>query len=541
MSSQPPTPGSPDSPDEPRTASEGAASDSPTPASAESTATGVAEPEPRKHGKCKRVLKGTALVFALPIAAVIGGLGYVAFETLTNRPDSPEEHEEAKRDYLAAISREETSGATENPNVVIVYYDDLGYGDLGFTGEGPIETPNIDELAANGMVLSNYHAPSPVCTPSRAAMLTGRLAPRAGVSSVLFPSDEATGLLNKVMGDFGLTQSELTIPDVLQASGYTTGMVGKWHIGDTEGSVPNDFGFDQFLGALYSNDINPFEIYENDEVIIPEPVDQTMLDDLYTDAAVDFISTSAESDDPFFLYFAHNFPHEPLFVSEENEGRSDAGLYGDVVEALDDGIGRIVDELEAAGELDNTVIMLTSDNGPWHEGDPGDHRGRKGDIGEGGTRVPFVAHWPEGIEPGQESDAMAMGTDILPTLLDWLDLPEPDDRIIDGVSMAPLLAGEAEKVGDYYYFYSGKQLLAVSDGQYKYYPRQAYVQPLSGSSFGAPSKQGPWLFDLSIDQSESYNLTMQFPEIAEELEAELERRDAEMEENTRGWVTVAGS
>ncbi|SEJ17115.1 sulfatase family protein [Demequina mangrovi] len=490
---------------------------------------------PAKRSRGKRILKATGLTLALPGAAVVAGGGYVAVKALTSSPDNSPEHEASKDEYLDALAGTTSSG--EAPNVLLVYYDDLGYEDLGFMGETPIKTPNLDSLAEDGAVLTNYHSPSAVCTPSRAAMLTGRLAPRAGVPEVLFPSSGAMNLMNVMADAHGLTQAEITIPDVLQASGYDTGMIGKWHIGDTEGSKPNDFGFDSFLGSLYSNDMAPFSIYQDEEVLL-ETVDQTELDAFYTDAAVDFIGDAAESDDPFFLYFAHNFPHEPLFAAEENEGRSDAGLYGDIVEGLDDGIGRIVDELEATDQLDNTIIIVTSDNGPWFQGDAGDNRGRKGMVYEGGQLVPFLVHWPDGVEGGQTIDTMTMGTDLMPTLLDWLDIEAPTDRVLDGSSMAPLLAGESDEVSEYYYYYAGSELMAVSDGRYKYHARTPYLYTMSGDTFtiGAHVK-GPWLFDLEADPSESYDILDSNPEKAAELAAELERKNAEMEENLRGWVS----
>ncbi|MDE0545208.1 sulfatase [Microbacterium sp. C7(2022)] len=496
----------------------------------------MADPTSPRPPFLRRFLKGTALVLAIPLVAVVGAAGYVGFEALTNRPDDSPEHEQSKDEYLESL-RARATAPEADPNVVLVYYDDLGYGDFGFTGNTVIDTPNLDALAEDGVVLSNFHAPSPVCTPSRAALLTGRLAPRADVPSVLFPTGSAMGLIDKVSGNFPLTAAEITIPEVLQATGYQTAMIGKWHLGDTAESAPTQFGFESFLGSLYSNDMDPFEIYRDDEVEIAAPVDQTMLDELYTDAAVEYIDTAAASEDPFFLYFAHNFPHDPLFTSPENEGRSDAGLYGDVVESLDDGIGRIVDELEATGELDNTIIIVTSDNGPWYQGSPGDHRGRKGSISEGGTRVPFLVHWPDGIDGGRTLETMTMGTDILPTLMEWIDVPAPTDRMLDGTSMAPLLAGEADSVSEYYYFYAGRELLGVSDGRFKYYTKQPYLHTNSGLPFTAATQQGPWLFDMESDASESYDVSAKYPDVVADLTAELERRNAEMAENPRGWLS----
>lgn len=487
----------------------------------------------RPRGRGRRILKGAGLVLALPGVAAVSGLGYVLYEMITNRPDESPEHEASKRDYLDSIAGSSTPG--ESPNVLLVYYDDLGYGDLGFMGDTPIQTPRIDALAEDGVVMTNYHSPSAVCTPSRAAMLTGRLAPRAGVPEVLFPSSGPMNLMNITADAHGLTQAEITIPDVLKAAGYQTGMIGKWHLGDKDGSLPTDFSFDSYLGSLYSNDMLPFDIYDGTEIAV-EGVDQKELDALYTDAAVDFVADAAETDEPFFLYFAHNFPHEPLFTADDNAGRSDAGLYGDVVEGLDDGIGRIVDELDATGQLDNTIIVVTSDNGPWFQGDAGDHRGRKGMVYEGGQLVPFVVHWPAGVEGGQVIDTMTMGTDLMPTLLDWIGLPAPTDRVLDGSSMAPLIAGESDVASDFYYYYAGSELMAVSDGQFKYHKRTPYLYTMSGDviTLGA-HRQGPWLFDLEADPSESYDVIDLHADVAADLKAEFDRRVAEDEENLRGW------
>ncbi|WP_062460873.1 sulfatase family protein [Demequina soli] len=497
-------------------------------------------PPPGESARAPRRRIVSGLAIAIPGAVVVGGLAYVnaagpapeaATPELSATPDPAlAEHEAAKDEYLAAVSG--TPVGEGAPNVLLVYYDDLGYGDLGFMGDTPIETPNLDALAEDGVILTNFHAPAAVCTPSRAALLTGRLAPRAGVPDVLFPSDGPYADLNE--GATGLGQEEITLPEVLGAAGYDTAMIGKWHLGDTAGHLPNDLGFGSFLGSLYSNDMSPFKVYRDGEVEI-EDVDQSTVDALYTDEAVDVIDAAAQTGDPFFLYLAPNSPHAPLSPAAENVGRSDAGAYGDVVEGLDDGIGRIVDELDATGQLDNTIIIVTSDNGPWYQGSTGGARGRKGEVEEGGMLVPFLVSWPDGIAGGRTLDAMTMGTDILPTLLDWLDIAAPTDRALDGTSMAPLLAGTSDTVGDFTYYYAGEQLLAVSDGRYKYYPEQPYVDVTSGTSDVSVTQQGPWLFDLEADPGEAYDVLALHPEDAAALAAELERRNAEMESNPRGW------
>jgi arylsulfatase A-like enzyme len=487
----------------------------------------------------KRIFKILGLVLALPLACLLGLLLYAAYQIMANKPSDDADRIASKSSYLKTVaSRAAGRVDVSRPNVVIIFYDDLGYGDLGFTGSKAIRTPNIDALAREGVVLSNYHSASSVCSPARAALLTGRMPPRAAVPSVLFPSNSPTRLTLYASGNPNhLPAEEVTIPEALKADGYRTGMIGKWHLGDAAPHLPNQFGFDSFYGARYSNDMKPFAIYRNDKVVVPAPADQTRIDALYTREAISFIEKSTTDKAPFFLYFAHNFPHEPLAAPRDKQGRSAAGLYGDVVEGLDDGVGEIVGALKASGQLDNTILILTSDNGPWYEGSPGHARGRKGESFAGGTHVPFVIHWPKGFAGNREIPAMAMGTDILPSLFDWIGLPLPKDRVIDGSSLRPLLEGKSDKVHDFSYFYAGKFLAAVSDGRFKYFPEQPYLWVTGNSRLAIPSRQGPWLFDLSVDPGESYNVAMKYPEAARRLKAALEVRNADMERNPRGWVS----
>jgi arylsulfatase A-like enzyme len=300
-------------------------------------------------------------------------------------------------------------------------------------------------------------------------------------------------------------------------------------------------GFDEYFGALYSNDMQPFALYRNDSVEVAAPADQSQLNVLYTREAVRFIREARDPDQPFLLYFAHNFPHEPLHVDHDHMGRSNAGLYGDVVESIDQGVGEILAALRETDQLENTIIILTSDNGPAYQGSPGHSRGRKAQTFEGGMHVPFVVHWPARIRPGQSSDALAMGVDIFPTLLSWLSLPQPSDRIIDGENLAPLLAGGREAAHDYVYFYAGDTLLAISDGRFKYHVRQPYMYVVSGSMVAAPLREGPWLFDLSIDPDESYDVSSRHPDVATRLREALERRVAEDQVNVRGWIAPSSN
>ncbi|MFV0453098.1 MAG: sulfatase-like hydrolase/transferase [Propioniciclava sp.] len=491
---------------------------------------------PRAHRRCAR----TPMVIGLAVLAIVGALTYAATRQGSDNTIGPPAAEnaalaratEGKAAYLARVAA--TGLAADTPSVIIVHYDDLGYGDVGFLADTPIATPNLDALAADGVVLTNYHAPSAVCTPSRAGLLTGRLGPRADVPAVLFPSDGDFASLNEDTGASPLTGEEITLPDTLHAAGYRTAMIGKWHLGDGAGSRPTDFGFDSFLGSFFSHDLAPFVLYRDGAAI--DGVDVSRLDTLYTDEAVRVVNDGATAAAPFLLYLAHHYPHEPLTTDAANLGRSDAGRYGDVVEGLDNGIGRIVDALAETEQLTNTIIIVTSDNGPWYQGSPGEHRGRKGSVHEGGFLVPFLAFWPAGITGGRTVDTMTMGTDVLPTVLDWLELPAPTDRILDGSSMAGVIDGTTDTASEYYYFYSGTALLAVSDGRFKYHAATEYVDAASGDADRiSVTSQGPWLFDLDADPGENYDVSERYPQATVDLQVEFTRRVAEMRDNPRGW------
>jgi uncharacterized sulfatase len=486
-----------------------------------------------------RWLKRLGLVLTFPVLLVLVLALYVGAKWAFHSQDDDAERIASKAAYLQTVAQSTKSrSVADRPNVLILFYDDLGYGDFGFTGSQAIKTPNIDALAAAGTVLSNFHSASPVCSPARAALLTGRLPPRAGMPQVVYPSGKATQLIN-ILSDTNtrIPFEEITLADVLKADGYRTGMIGKWHLGDTAPSLPNRMGFDSFFGALHSNDMQPFALWRNDQIEVADPADQDSLDRRYTDEALRFITASAADKRPFFLYFAHNFPHEPLHAAPADRGKSAAGLYGDVVERLDRGVGEIVAALKASGKLDNTIIILTSDNGPWFEGSPGAARGRKGQTFEGGMHVPFLVHWPKGLSGGRSLPDQAMGNDLFPTLLDWLAIPLPSDRKIDGQSLKPMLAGQFQAPRVTYY-YSGKQLMAVSDGRYKYHDRQPILYVLSNGSWALPFPKGPWLFDLSTDPGEAYDVSMLRPAEAARLKAALDARRAEDQDNSRGWLAV---
>jgi arylsulfatase A len=316
---------------------------------------------------------------------------------------------------------------------------------------------------------------------------------------------------------------------VLRLRGYRTGMVGKWHLGDRPGHLPNDRGFDSFYGVLYSNDVRPYAIYRDREIEVEAPADQNLLTRTFTQEAIAFIRRQREG--PFFLYLAHAMPHEPMHASDDFRGRSAAGLYGDAVEELDWGVGQILDTLSELGLEENTLVVFSSDNGPWWQGDPGGARGRKLQTFEGGFRVPFIATWPGVIPPGTSSGEMSMNFDLFATCLELAGAPLPQDRIIDGRDILPVLVDGAPSPHDTLLFYDTRTLVALRHRQWKYVRR--YTTDNAGYW---PLKQGPFLFDLSIDESESYSLLESELALAANLAAMLAEREAEMEEDLRGWL-----
>lgn len=473
------------------------------------------------------------LVGGLLLCALLIGLLWAAFQIFTHGQDENPEHLQAKLDYLGKIS--DLPQPQGRPNIVLILFDDLGYGDLGFTGSHAIATPTMDQLAAEGVVMNNFYSPAPVCTPARAGFLTGRLPLRAGMPTVVFPTGHPIATAMKLSDvNKRFPAEEITLADTLSAAGYATGMIGKWHLGDRSPSLPNDMGFDSFYGALYSNDMTPFALYRNREIEIEAPADQTRLNEHYGREARAFIEGNSEQ--PFFLYLAHNFPHIPLYRPADDVGRSKAGLYGDIIEGLDDLVGDVVETLKQQGVYDNTLILITSDNGPWFQGSPGSSRGRKADTFEGGMHVPMVAHWPAQLVGGKQLHGISMGTDWFPTILDWIDLPLPQDRIIDGKSLTTMLAGTGPSPNQYLYYFAGEELMAVRDARYKYHDKRALPYVQAGSRFAPGPDKGPWLFDMSLDFNESYDVSMLLPEEAQRLQDVLDDKREEMQQNRRGWI-----
>ncbi|MCT2584878.1 sulfatase family protein [Actinophytocola gossypii] len=390
------------------------------------------------------------------------------------------------------------------PNVVLVVMDDLGYGDLSCMGNPILRTPRIDSVAGDGITMRHMYATSSVCTPSRAALLTGRYPQRVGLPKVLAPEHGT-----------GLSSFEYTLPAMMRDVGYRTAMFGKWHLGCRPEHYPTRHGFDEYAGLLYSNDMHPIEMFEGDRVSTAE-VDQAALTAAYTDQAVDFISRNA--DGPFFVYLAYTMPHIPLHVEDEFAGRSAGGRYGDVVESLDHHIGRVLDTLDDLGLADDTLVMVTSDNGPWFEGSTGGLRGNKLHTYEGGIRVPFVARWPGRIPAGTNSDEPVCLFDLLPTLAALAGGTVPPDRPVDGVDISSVLTGGTAPEPRALYFFHWWTLNAVREGPWKLH-LDRHPRDLNR----AQGKELPQLFNLELDPGECYDLGHGHPEVVERL-TELGRR-----------------
>ena len=417
------------------------------------------------------------------------------------------------------------------PNVVIILTDDLGFGDL----ESPaVVAPNLERMAAEGIRLTSFYASASVCTPSRAGLLTGRYPVRTLLTTPLLSTYDAMNLVMDILGRYsygirGIPEDEVLLPEVLSRRGYRTGLVGKWHLGDRSGHLPNDRGFDSFYGALWSNDDQPYAIYRDREIAVDAPADQNVLTQDFTHAAKDFIQL--HQDEPFFLYLAHAMPHVPIHASQEFRGRSAAGLYGDAVEELDWSVGQILDALDRLDLSGKTLVVFASDNGPWWQGNPGLARGRKLLTFEGGFRVPFIARWSGVIPPATSTREMSMKFDLFPTCLQLAGVHLPQDRIIDGKDILPLLTGTSASPHDNLLFYDTRSLVALRYQHWKYHRRYR----TDNAAFW-PLRQGPFLFDLDIDPNESYSLIESRPERAAQLAAMLESLDAEMAANLRGWL-----
>lgn len=418
------------------------------------------------------------------------------------------------------------------PNLVLIFADDLGYGDLGVYGAREWETPHLDRLAQEGIRFSRFYVAQPVCTASRAALLTGCYPSRVGLHGALSPNAR-----------IGIHSNEVTLAELLKSRGYATAIFGKWHLGHHPEFLPTRHGFDEYFGLPYSNDMwpkhpeakpgayPPLPLLEGERVVQTMP-DQTQLTTWYTERAVRFIERNRGR--PFFLYVAHSMPHVPLHVSDKFKGRSRQGLYGDVIMELDWSVGQILAALRRHGLEQHTLVIFTSDNGPWlsygnHAGSAGPLREGKGTCWEGGVRVPFLARWPGQIPAGAVCAEPAMTLDLLPTMARLVDAPLPGHPI-DGVDIWPLLTGQpgARNPHSAYYFYFGNnELQALTAGRWKLVLPHTY-RTLAGQPpgrDGQPAKyqqrkvERPELYDLEADLGETTDLAGRHPEVVDRLMA----------------------
>jgi arylsulfatase A-like enzyme len=436
------------------------------------------------------------------------------------------------------------SGSPAAPNIVIIFTDDQGYADVGCFGAEGFETPNLDRMAAEGRKFTNFHVAQAVCSASRAALLTGCYPNRLGIHGALGPKSRT-----------GISEKETTLAELLKAKGYATCALGKWHLGDHPDFLPLRHGFDEYLGIPYSNDMwplhpdlkklppdvakrrggyPPLPLFEGDRILDAEITgeEQAQFTTRFTERAVSFIERHKEK--PFFLYLAHPMPHVPLYVSEKFAGKSEQGLYGDVIMEIDWSVGQILGAIDKNGIKENTWIIFTSDNGPWlsyghHAGSAKPLREGKGTAWEGGTRVPCLMRWPGKIPAGTTCDDLLMTIDLLPTIAKTTgaDLPALP---IDGKDVTPLVFGGpgAREPREFYAFYyktNELHAIASADGKWKLYLPHSYrtLAGQPGGKDGMPVNYKnnevttPELYDLKADISETTDVAGRHPEVVKQL------------------------
>ncbi|MGJ8644433.1 MAG: sulfatase family protein [Luteolibacter sp.] len=429
--------------------------------------------------------------------------------------------------------------AAERPNFIIILTDDQGYSDLGCFGGDHVTTPRIDQMAAEGAKLTNFYVAAAICTPSRAALMTGSYPKRNGMASGVFLAGD----------ERGLHPDEITIAEVLKTQGYKTGMFGKWHLGDQPEFLPTRQGFDEFFGLPYSHDIHPFHtndkkynfpplpLMEMEEVIEEEP-DADFLTKRITERAVDFIER--HKDEPFFLYVPHPIPHRPIHMSppfmdgipEEVQAKLKCEngidyktrdkIYNQAIGEIDWSVGQILDALKANGIDDNTVVIFSSDNGP-KLGKTKPLRGGKGAFLEGGMRMPTVIRWPGKIPAGVPNSELMTTMDLLPTFAKLAGADISSDRVIDGKDITPTLFENKATPHEAFFYHQGEVLKAVRSGKWKLHLGSAKEKQAAGGA----------LYDLETDMGESKNLLEEYPETAERLRVLAEDFQTELAQNSR--------
>lgn len=425
-----------------------------------------------------------------------------------------------------------THSKDQRPNVIIIFTDDQGYQDLGCYGSPDIKTPHLDKMAQNGILLTDFYAAQAVCSASRAGLLTGCYPNRIGIHGAFMPDSKQ-----------GLNLSEMTIAEMLKANGYRTGIFGKWHLGDNPKFMPNNQGFDEFFGIPYSNDLwplhpqqgihfnfDPLPLFEN-ETVMETLSDQSSLTTEITERSIDFITKN--KDKPFFLYIAHPQPHVPLFVSDKFKGRSKRGLYGDVIMEIDWSVGQILEALKKNNIDKNTLVIFTSDNGPWlnygdHAGSAYPLREGKGTALEGGQREPCIIYYPNKIKPGRTIDIPMMNIDIMPTIAEITGSTLPN-KTIDGKSVWNIWNGSSQVSPQeaYFFYYHKNELHGVRYKNWKMYFPHRY-RTLNGRPGGKDGFPVDYeyntidkieLYDLSNDISESTDVADKNPEVVKKIES----------------------
>ncbi|HEX7905400.1 MAG TPA: sulfatase [Chitinophagaceae bacterium] len=423
------------------------------------------------------------------------------------------------------------------PNIIVIFMDDMGYGDVGSYGATGYTTPNIDQMAKEGMRFTDFYAAQPICTVSRGALLTGCYPNRIGLKGALTPGSKV-----------GLNSNEVTIPELLKTKNYTTAIVGKWHLGDAQQFLPLQHGFDQYFGLPYSNDMwnktdlgepvvdsnrgrarnPPLPLMEGNKIIrtIDNMEDMSMLTTWYTERAVRFISENKGK--PFFLYLAHTMPHIPLAVSNKFKGKSERGMYGDVMMEIDWSVGEILRTLKKEGIDRNTLVVFTSDNGPRlmygnHAGSAGGLREGKTTTWEGGVREDCIVRWPDVVPSGTVNNALSSTIDLLPTFAYITGAALPDHKI-DGVNIIELFKGnkKAQPRTEFLYYFNNNDLEAVRKNNWKLVFPHNYntvIVPGKDGRVGKGQKvsTGLALYDLTKDPAEKNDLSKQYPDVVEEL------------------------
>jgi len=413
--------------------------------------------------------------------------------------------------FVASTLAAEPSEESVRPNVIFMLTDDLGYSDIGCYGAAKVKTPHIDRLAAEGIRFTDFHTAASICSPSRAAFLTGGYPQRAGLYMGINPRRTAHWFL-------GLHPDEITIAEQFKRESYATYMVGKWHLGTEPEFLPRTQGFDHYFGMPCNFAHSP-KFFDNDKVVFEKtPLDQ--LTQLYTKRVTSIIRKQAKSGEPFFLYYAHNYPHTPYQAGKPFKGTSKDGVRGDIMQELDWGVGEMMTALEEAGIAENTIVIFTSDNGPTANQYAKPYRGTKYVTFEGGHRVPFILHWPAQIKEPAVSNVSINAMDVFPTLSAAIDIPLPKDRVYDGENLLPLIEGTPLKrpATQPFYYYNCENLQAIRRDQWKLHlPRNQKQLPFWEKNKVFANLQKPVLYNLATDKAETTNVAAENPQVVREL------------------------